>query len=76
MHAPIWFEFGIHIGGLKETTNMNFGVNLMTFEGVISSFMHKAKANFCHAYRVNCFEEQSENQHVGRLNIRGVPFSG
>ena len=76
MHAPIWFEFGIHIGGLKETTNINFGVNLITIEGVISGFMHKAKANFFHTYRVNRFEEQSENRYVGRLNIRGVAFGG
>ena len=36
--------------------------------------MHKAKLNFCHAYKVNCFEEQAENKFVARLNIRGVPF--
>jgi len=52
------------------------GVNPITIEGVISSFMHKAKANFCHTYRINRFEEQSENLYVGRLNIRGVPFGG
>ena len=73
MHAPIWLKFGIRIGGLKENTSINFGANLITIEG---GFMHKAKANFCHAYRVNRFEEQSENRYVGRLNIRGVPFGG
>ena len=26
--------------------------------------------NFCHAYRVNCFQEQSENWYVARLTIR------
>ena len=41
-------------------------------QGVINDFTHKAKLNFCHAYRVNCFKEQAENQSVARLNIRGV----
>jgi len=69
-------KFGIHIGGLKENTSVNFGVNLITIEGVISGFMYKARANFCHAYRLNCFEEESKNQYVGRLNIGGMPFGG
>ena len=34
--------------------------------------MYKAKSNFCRTYRVNCFEEQAENQYVAKLNIRGV----
>ena len=34
--------------------------------------MHKAKVNFCHAYRVNCFDEQVENWCVGRLNIKNA----
>jgi len=45
-------------------------------QGVISYFTCEAKANFCHAFRVNRFEEQAENQYVARLNIRGVPFGG
>jgi len=59
MHAPIWLKFGIPIGGLKENTSINFGINLITIERIISSFMYNAKANFCHSYRVNRFEEQS-----------------
>jgi len=69
MCAPIWLEFGTRIGGLKANTSINSG-------RVINGFTHKAKANFCHAYRVNCFKEQSENRYVGRLNITGVPFDG
>ena len=76
MHAPIWLKFGTLIGGLMANTSINFGVNLINIEGVISDFMHKAKANFCHAYRVICFKEQAENQYVAWLNIRGVPFGG
>jgi len=38
--------------------------------------MHKTKLNFYHAYRVNRFEKQTENQYVARLNIREVPFGG
>ena len=70
------FNLGIRIGGLKANTSINFGVNLFNIPGVISDFTHKAKLNFCHAYRVNCFEEQAENWYVARLNIRGVPFGG
>ena len=65
MRAPIWLKFGTLIGGLKANTSISFGVNLIYIEGVISSFTHKAKANFCHAYRVNRFKEQSENWYVG-----------
>ena len=37
---------------------------------------YKVKSNFYQAYRVNYFEEQSENWYVAKLNIRGVPFDG
>jgi len=67
-------KFGTCIGGLKANTSIKFGVNLINNEGVISDFTHKAKLNFCHAYRVNCFEEQAENWYVARLNVRGVRF--
>ena len=74
--APISLKFGTPIGGLKTNTRINFGVNLINIQRVISNFMHKAKLNFCHGYRVNRFEEQPENRYVARLNIRGVPFGG
>jgi len=51
-------------------------VNLINIQGVISDFTCKVKSNFCHAYRVNHFEEQTENWYVARLNIKGVPFGG
>ena len=57
-------------------TTIKFGVNLINIQGVISDFMHKTKLNFCQAYKVNRFEEQAENQYIGKLNIRGVPFGG
>jgi len=66
----------MHCGGLKVNSSIYFRVNLINIEGVISDFRHKSKANFCQAYRVNCFEDQAENQYVARLNIRGVPFGG
>ena len=76
MCALIWLKFGTSTGGLKANASINFGVNLINIEEVISDFMCKAKANFCHAYRVNRFEEQAENRYVASLNIRGVPFGG
>ena len=36
---------------------------------------YKSKLNFCHAYRVNCFKEQSENCYEARLSIRSA-FGG
>ena len=76
MCASIWLKFGTRFGGLKANISINFWVNLIKLEGVISNFTHKSKSNFCQAYRVNHFEEQAENQYVARLNIRGVPFGG
>ena len=69
-------KFGTHFGGLKTNTSVNFGVSSINIQGVISNFTHKAKLNFCQAYRVNHFEEQAENRYAARLNIRGVPFGG
>ena len=76
VRASILLKFGTRIGGLKANTSINFWVNLINIEGVISDFTHKSKSNFCQAYRLNCFEEQAENRYVARLNIRGVPFGG
>ena len=74
MRASILLKFGTRIGGLKAKTSIDFWVNLINIEGVISDFTHKSK--FCQAYRLNCFKEQAENRYVARLNIRGVPFGG
>ena len=74
MRASIWLKFGTLIGGVEMSTSIKFGINLINIEGVTSNFMHKAKSNFCQAYRVNRFEEQAENRYVARLNIRIVPF--
>jgi len=76
VRASILLKFDTSIGSLKANTSIDFWVNLINVEGVISDFMHKSKLNFCQAYRVNRFEEQAENQYVARLNIRGVPFGG
>jgi len=76
MHAPIWLKFGIRNGNLKVSTSFNFGINLINIEEAISDFTQKAKANFCHGYKINRFKEQAENWHVARLNISGVPFGG
>ena len=76
MRALIWLKFGTLIGSLKVNMSIDFGINQMNTEEVISDFTHKAKANFCHAYRVNCFKEQTENWYIARLNIRGAPFGG
>ena len=48
--------------------------NCSNTEGVISVFMYKAKLNFCHAYRVNCFKEKSDNWYAVKINIKGVAF--
>ena len=76
VRASILLKFGTRIGGLKANTSIDFWVNLIIIEGVISDFTHKSKSNFCQAYRLNRFEEQAENRYVARLNIRGVPFGG
>ena len=47
MHVLIWLKFGTRIGNLKANTRINFGVNLINIEEVISNFMHKAKSNLC-----------------------------
>jgi len=74
MHASIWLIFGTHIRGLKENTSIKIEVNLINIQGVTSGCMNKVKPNFCHAYKVNHFKEQTENWNVARLNIRGVPL--
>ena len=51
-------------------------MHLIKIQGVTSDFMHKVKSNFCLAYRVNCFEEQAENQCMASLNIKIVTFGG
>jgi len=76
MRALIWLKFGTHIWGLNANTSIDFGVNLINIEEVISDFTHKSKSNFCQAHKVNYFKEQAENRYVPRLNIRGVPFGG
>jgi len=62
--------------GTKGEYQYQIWGNLIKIQGVISDFMHKTKSNFCHAYRVNRFEEQAEIQYAARLSIRGVPFGG
>jgi len=49
---------------------------MINIQGVISDFTHKAKLNFCHTYRVKCFNEHAENQYVARLKIREVRLGG
>ena len=56
MRALIWLKISTCNGGLKTYTSINFGVNLVNIEEVVSNFTHKTKANFCHTYRVNHFE--------------------
>ena len=78
MRVSIWLKLGTRIGGLKANTSIKFGINLINIQESTCDFAHKSKSNlrFCQANRVNCFEEQAENQYVVRLNIRGVPFGG
>ena len=76
MRAMIWLKLGMRIGGLKANASIDFWVNLIYIEEVISDFTCQVKANFCHTYRGNCFEEQAENRYIARLSISGVPFGG
>ena len=76
VRASILLKFGTRIGGLKANTSIDFWVNPINTEGVISDFTHKSKSNFCQAYRLNYFEEQAENRYVASLNISGVLFGG
>ena len=75
VRASILLKFSTRIEGLKANTSIDFWINLINIEGVISDFTHQSKSNFCQAYRVNCFEEQAENRCVARLNIRGVQIN-
>ena len=76
MHASIWLKFGTHICSLRTNSNFKYGVNLITihYQGVISHFRHEAKANFCHAYGVNCFKKQGKSQYAARLKHQGSTF--
>ena len=56
VRALILLKFGTRIRGLKANTSIDFWVNLINIEGVVSDFTHKLKSNFCQVYRVNCFE--------------------
>jgi len=38
MRALIWLKFGTRIGGLKANASINFWVNLINIEDVISDF--------------------------------------
>ena len=67
MRTQMWLKFGTHIRHLKTNNRINFGVNLINIQTVISNFTHEAKFNFCHTYRVNRFEEQAENWYVVNL---------
>ena len=46
-----------------------------TYWGCKSKYQYQNWDN-SQAYRINCFEEQAENQYVARLNIRGVLLGG
>jgi len=52
VRASILLKFGTHIKGLKANTSIDFWVNLINIEGVISNFTHKSRLKFCQAYRV------------------------
>ena len=66
----IWLKIRTRFGDLKANTRIKFKVNPINIQAVIRNFMHKAKSNFCHAYRVNHFQYQAENWYVVRLNCR------
>ena len=46
-----------------------FGWNTINSQGVISDYSQKITPICCHAYRVNHFWEEAENQYVDRLTI-------
>ena len=48
----------------KAYLRIKFGVNPIHILGVMKKYMHKAKLNFCHAYRLNRLEEQIENRYI------------
>ena len=66
MHASIWLKFGAYFGVLKVKA-VSSSINLIIIQGLISDFTHKAKSNFCYAYRVSCFKELAENWYVARV---------
>ena len=54
----------------------NFGRNLTKLFGVTINYSYSCeiKSNFCHIYKVNCFQESVEYWSIVRLTIIGVPF--
>ena len=73
VRARIWMKFGTCIRGLKKNTRIDFRVNLINIQWIISDFMHKVKSNFCYAYSVNLFGEQADIWYEA---IRGAAFCG
>ena len=71
MRASIWLKFGTQYwGSTGKFQHHMWGKSDKHSNNLIC----KSKSNFCHTYRVNCFEEQLENHYEARLNIRRVPL--
>ena len=67
--SPIQLKFGTLVGCPEAIIIINFGENPYKVLRVIIN--HLRKTIFRHAYRVNCWLDQPENQFVARFNIRG-----
>ena len=76
MRTPIRLKFMALVGHPEVIISTNFGENVCKTLKVIIDYLLKTKTVFRHAYRVNRWLDQPENQYVARFNIRGVPFSG
>ena len=72
----IQLKFGENLSGPKANTCINFSANPVKIYGVTRCITRKSKWNFCHAYRISRLLKHNENQHVARMNIKGVPFVG
>jgi len=60
VHASILLKYGTRIGGLKANTSIDFWVNLINIEKVISDFTHKWWGIF-HGTERNGTEQKSRN---------------
>ena len=61
-------------GGIKAYRSTKFGQNTINNQRVISDYSRKITPICCHAYRVNCSQEEAENRWVNRLTIEPQTF--
>ena len=72
----IALKFGTEKGGIKTHLGINFGLNTINRQRVISEYSRNITPIYCHAYRVNRVWEEAENRWVNRLTSEPQTFCG